>query len=411
MSSTWLPADIGAQRRPCIVAVVEIRDRAAQCLAESDGEEVPEPEELKWARNGTQLGAAWRGRSTNYRERDGHWEAGGTPPPAVRPHGAPAVRVREALDAPPVLWARKPLFDPNPQLAALALGHVTRYTWKTADGRTVTGGLVTPPDYEPGRRYPLVIQTHGFDDSRFYRTGTVSETANAGRAIAGRGMLVLQVQEPRSKLDGTWQEAAARGLDVYLAAVDRLAAEGRVDPVRVGVTGYSRTGTFVAKAITEAPDRFAAAAISNTAPGGLFEYYTFVDGRSPEDVHLLSEFWAGARPYGAGLQRWLERAPGFRTDRIRAPLMIMAGDPPELLALWSLYAPLRDQGKPVELQYFRRGQHNLTRPNEVLAHQEMLVDWFDFWLNGHEESTPAKRGQYVRWRAMRGALNRNGATE
>jgi hypothetical protein len=31
----------------------------------------------------------------------------------------------------------------------------------------------------------------------------------------------------------------------------------------------------------------------------------------------------------------------------------------------------------------------------------MLVDWFDFWLNGHEETQPAKANQYTRWRALR----------
>jgi len=406
ISSTWLPASEGAARPPCIVAVVELQGRATQCLAESDGEGVPEPEELKWAATSSQITAVWRGRATNYREREGRWEQVGAPLPSTRRHKMPAVTVRQDLDIPPVLWARDPLFDPNPQLAALALGRVTRYHWKTVDGITATGGLVTPPDYVPSRRYPLVIQTHGFDGDQFFRTGTVSETANAGRAIAARGMLVLQVQEPHSKVDGTWQELVQRGLHVYLAAVDQLAAEGRVDPSLVGVTGYSRTGIFVAKAITEAPERFAAAAVSNTAPGSLFDYYQFVDGRSSEDVRRLAELWAGEKPYGEGLKRWIERAAGFRTDRIRSPLLITAGDPPELLALWSLYAPLRDQGKPVELQYFRRGQHNLTRPLEVLAHQEMLVDWFDFWLKGHQDATPAKRGQYERWRAMRETASR-----
>jgi hypothetical protein len=55
----------------------------------------------------------------------------------------------------------------------------------------------------------------------------------------------------------------------------------------------------------------------------------------------------------------------------------------------------------VELQYIRSGQHNLTKPLQILAHQEMLVDWFDFWLNGHEDPNPAKAEQYARWRKLR----------
>jgi hypothetical protein len=55
--------------------------------------------------------------------------------------------------------------------------------------------------------------------------------------------------------------------------------------------------------------------------------------------------------------------------------------------------------------YIRAGQHNLSKPLEILAHQEMLVDWFDFWLRGHEDPSPCKVEQYARWeklRALRG---------
>lgn len=69
--------------------------------------------------------------------------------------------------------------------------------------------------------------------------------------------------------------------------------------------------------------------------------------------------------------------------------------------MWSLYAPLRDQGKPVELQYIRSGQHNFTKPLAVLAHDEMIVDWFDFWLDGQEDPDPGKSSQYARWRSLR----------
>jgi hypothetical protein len=82
-------------------------------------------------------------------------------------------------------------------------------------------------------------------------------------------------------------------------------------------------------------------------------------------------------------------------------VLIAASAPDHLIPLWGLYAPLRDQGKPVELQYIRTGQHNLVKPLQILAHQEMIVDWFDFWLNGHENPGAEKAEQYARWRQMR----------
>lgn len=60
-----------------------------------------------------------------------------------------------------------------------------------------------------------------------------------------------------------------------------------------------------------------------------------------------------------------------------------------------------NQGNPVELQYMRSGEHNIRKPLQVLAHQEMLVDWFDFWLKGHQNSNPTKTAQYIRCQALR----------
>jgi hypothetical protein len=68
-----------------------------------------------------------------------------------------------------------------------------------------------------------------------------------------------------------------------------------------------------------------------------------------------------------------------------------------------MYAAMFDQGKPVELQYMRSGEHVIRKPLQVLAHQQMIVDWFDFWLNGHEEEDRTKADQYARWRKLRGA--------
>ena len=148
----------------------------------------------------------------------------------------------------------RPIFDPNPQLGDIALGSVSIYRWKDPHGRDVMGGLVLPPHFTQGKRYGLVIQTYGFDSKRFFRAG-YSDTSNAGRALAGRDIVVLQVDEPGSQ-QPTWRDGIELGVDVYLAAIDKLAAEGIVDPTRVGISGYSYSGWLVANAITHAPQRF-----------------------------------------------------------------------------------------------------------------------------------------------------------
>ena len=214
-------------------------------------------------------------------------------------------------------------------------------------------------------------------------------------------MLVLQIREPHEPYDGTLQEGSENGTDIYLAAIDQLNAEGLIDPEKVGISGYSSSGFLASTAIVRAPDRFAAAAIANTVGGSLPEFFNFVDYCCARYVDGYVATLAGEAPYGSGLQKWVEHAPGLSFDKIRAPVLVSASDPLHLIDLWPLYASLRYLKRPVDLEYIRDGAHNLTKPLQRLAHQELLVDWFDFWLNGHEDTKPEKRAQYERWRDLR----------
>lgn len=328
-----------------------------------------------------------------------------TPFPPGEEEAEPALRlsVSEGLNQPPVLIATNPatgksreVFDPNPQLRDIELLPVEVLEWQDKHGRTVVGGLLKPAGLDPDRRYPLVIQTHGFTQDRFFKVG-YSETANAGRALASRGIVVLQVEEPYP-WDELPMDLSKVGMDVYLAAIDDLTAKGIVDSKKVGISGYSATGMTAAVSIARAPERFAAAAIANADPLTLTGYYSYVD--SPLDGQT-EEFFMGAPPLGDGLQTWLEKSPSLSTDSIEAAVLVSATDPFHLLSLWDFYAALRYQKKPVELQFIRSGRHDLKKPLHRVAHQDLIVDWFDFWLNGHEDDDPSKDGQYKRWREMR----------
>jgi dienelactone hydrolase len=410
VSGTYLPLDPRTGKGPltsCGAAVVDTQSGKFQCLVDHTKANAAPVQGLNWQRTGRLTVQFNDAKSVEFQQRNQRWHVTASVSAAASVAPPLVLSVRQALNDPPALFAQdstsgqeRRIFDPNPQLADIAMGIVTEIFWKDAHGRTINGGLVKPASFVPGKRYPLVIQTHNFRPRRFFRTG-ISNTASAGRALAARDMLVLQVDEPGDPFMFMPQEATENGTKVYLAAIDKLASEGLVDPTRVGITGYSRTAFYVSKTITDAPDRFAAAVVANGAAGSLIDYYTAITGGIDEDK--WTGLFAGAQPYGEGLDKWIANAPGLRTDRIRAPVLIAAAGPGELLGLWGLYAPLRQQGKPVELQYIRSGQHNLIQPLQVLAHQELIVDWFDFWLNGREDPSTEKLDQYRRWKEFRKA--------
>lgn len=392
----------------CTVEIVDLSRHNSQCGVEHDAKSSASVRSMRWDDSGKRVFVRLKPSdtgiySTKTLERDREtWTA--------RKHSQDSseslvLTVNQSLNSPPVLAAydelsgkSRHIFDPNPQLADVDMGSVSVYTWHDPQGRTIQGGLVKPPGWTPAKRYPLVIQTHGFDPKSFFRVGC-ADTSCAGRALAGRDMIVLQVKEPGGPHSETWQAGTEEGEDVYLAAIDQLAAEGVIDPKKVGITGYSYTGLLVTTAIVRAPDRFAAAAMADTDPGTLWGYSTYVDEGTMS--RLSANLVAGALPYGDGLKTWLERVPALSSEKIRAPVLYTAADPWHLMAFWELYASLRDQGKPVELQYFRSGQHSIRKPLQRWSHQEMLVDWFDFWLNDHEDPDSSKAQQYDRWHQLR----------
>jgi hypothetical protein len=60
--------------------------------------------------------------------------------------------------------------------------------------------------------------------------------------------------------------------------------------------------------------------------------------------------------------------------------------------------------------YLPEAAHVLVKPWECLVSQEGNVDWFDFWLNGHEDADRKKAEQYARWRELRKLQEQNEKT-
>jgi dipeptidyl aminopeptidase/acylaminoacyl peptidase len=309
-------------------------------------------------------------------------------------------KIREGLNTPPALWAgsrtlaEKKIWDPNPQLASVRLGEASEFRWKDKTGYEWLGGLVKPPDYHPGRRYPLVIQTHGFKRDEFMTDGAYT-TAFAARPLAAEGMIVLQMPT-RHDHQVTGAEAPEQ-VEGFRSAIERLVDEGLVDREKVGIIGFSRTCYYVESALIAEPELFAAATLADGVDESYMQYLLFGVGISNEE----SEQIYGSPPFGAGLKEWVEHAPGFHLDRVSSPLRIEAIGPGSLLEEWEIYGSLWKQGKPVDLIYLPEGQHILQKPVERLASQQGNVDWFRFWLKGEEDPAPGKAAQYERWKQMR----------
>jgi dipeptidyl aminopeptidase/acylaminoacyl peptidase len=325
-------------------------------------------------------------------------------PPATVTGALPDIRAEQGLNLPPRVVAvdantqrKVTLLDLNPQFAALLFGKVEEIHWKDGTGHPVSGGLYLPPDYVAGKRYPLVIQTHGFDADRFVIDGS-HITTSAAQPLASKGIVVLQVNDIfRDSLD-TLQENE-RAMSAYENAVEYLAQKGIIDRSRVGLVGFSRTCMYVKYTLTHSSQQFAAAIVAEGFDGGYFQY--LVNGNRASNFDSDEESVIGAPPFGEGLLPWLKHSPGFLLNKVQTPLQIQALEPGSLLGEWEWFSGLKRLGKPVALLYLPTGTHILVKPWDRMVSQEGSVDWFCFWLKSEEDPDPEKAQQYARWRELR----------
>lgn len=321
--------------------------------------------------------------------------------------GRISIAVREDLNTPPQVIATDTasattlvLRDFNPQLAGLRLGRWEVFKWTDTRGKTWDGGLLRPTEIEPDRRYPLVIQTHGFRQDLFMVDGIYS-SAFPAQPLANRGFVVLQMNDAEFRdTVANGPEEGASYIGAYEAAIAELERRGLIDPSKVGLIGFSRTRYHVLYALTHSKHRFAAATTAEGVDMGYWQYLYWLQGFDPLWPATF-EGRNGGSPFVTGFGSWLERAPGFNAGRITTPLRTEVYDREGVLYHWEMYVALKRLQRPTEFLFFEDGAHELVKPRHRYVSLQGNVDWFAFWLQGYEDPDPTKRGQYARWHQLR----------
>lgn len=402
LSRAYLPltgvSQAEREQRASTTFAVEVRLGSREIAKILDGN----AKAMAWlATNREAIFADGNSATETYRKRDGVWER--VSKTSVKPHPTnPRVTYEQDMNTPPKLWITDPasgekklLLDLNPQFKHLCFGMERAITWKTTDGHQVRGGLYLPPDYVPGHRYPLVIQTHGFDPSRFWIDGPWA-SAFAAQPLAANDMVVLQMGE--SDKDAAYRSTpkeAPQQMAAFEGAIDDLDHEGIIDRQRVGVIGFSRTVYHVAYTLTHSNYSFRAATLADGFNGGYFERIAYPNQAAEPDVVN------GGPPYGVSLPQWMERSPAFNIARVNTPVRLEGYGVAAAIEEWEWFSLLSSMKKPVDFVLLPRAPHLLVKPWERMVSEQGNVDWFKFWLKGEEDPSPTKRALYARWRRLR----------
>jgi hypothetical protein len=356
-------------------------------------------------------------RVDRFIREDDHWRVA-----AAGPSSSVGSRIRletrQSLNSPPQVFAFDPasgqsrlVIDPNPHLLEqFKLGHVERMNGTLSNGKKWIAQLIYPADYSPGTRYPLVIQSDygavfGKEDFNLAGAWGLSGMglgpslfpSSPGQLLATQNIAVLTLSVLHFA-SGAGQD------DDYQLAFESLAhqliASGLADPLKIALVGFSRNGHWVEFTLTHSSFPFAAAiAVDNYDPS---YFQSALANWRNEDAQMN-----GGPAFGDDLQKWVTRAVGFNAERIHTPLYMIgqSNGIQIIMSKWELFSRLRYLKKPVEMYLMPEANthpsHNPQNPRQIMAVQEMALDWLTFWLTGREDQNPEKRAKYSRWRAFR----------
>jgi hypothetical protein len=343
------------------------------------------------------------------------WREVGTAPTN---RGSYVVETRESLNERPMVFIRgakldksgvptrlKRLFDPNPQADELEFGKAQVVTWADNNGLKWNGGLLLPSARDSTSKPPLIIQTHGFEPNRFLLDGpfydVTGATSYSARSLAAAGFAVLQVEDNRSAMSLDEHEGDLMA-DGFRAGFESLDRRRLIDPRRVGLIAFSRTGLGALALMARHPKLLSAVDLSDALLIGYSSYNYNIGSSSADDLAKLT----GGDP-NTSPARWFSRNPFYSLTKQDAAVRLE--EMGSGLGMWEAYAVLSDAQRPVDFVVYPDGSHVLQKPAERWTSQQGNVDWFRFWLQGYErkqpvlvagETTENLRKQYVGWEKL-----------
>jgi dipeptidyl aminopeptidase/acylaminoacyl peptidase len=279
------------------------------------------------------------------------------------------------------------LHDPNAQLRSAYSPQVEQLTWRTGDGRTVAGTLLTPPG-PPLRAAPLFVNYYLC--AGFLRGGEGDEWPIPSLLDAGFAVACINAVPMKGPQDAVATYKA--GLDAVRSLISLLSKRGLVDRHRVAMGGFS-FGSEVAIWTAIHSDLLAAVSIAS-AQGEPSEYWMSAMPGS-DHPRLTREVWGLGRPEETPL-RWKLVSPALNAERIQAPVLFQLPEQ-EARRIPELYARLSLAGTPTELYAFPGEAHIKVQPRHRAAVYERNLDWFLYWLQDHRDPAPAKSNQYHLW--------------
>lgn len=289
----------------------------------------------------------------------------------------------------PNLWSTttsfkspKQITDANPQQSDYNWGTAEMVEWTSLDGKPLRGMLIKPENFDPNKKYPMIVNFYEKSSDGLYR----HRAPSYGRSTinypfyASRGYVIFNPDVYYR--DGYPGESA---FNCVIPGITMLIEQGFIDKDNIGVQGHSWGGYQIAYLVTKT-DIFKAAEsgapVANmiSAYGGI-RWWT---GLSRQFQYEHTQSRIGGTPWEYP-QRYIENSPIFNIDKINTPLLIMHNDADGHVPWYQgieFFVSLRRLGKPSWFLNYNDEPHWPLKWQNRIDFNIRMAQFFDHYLKG-----------------------------
>jgi len=258
-------------------------------------------------------------------------------------------------------------------LADVKLGEVEEMWFKSPDGLDLQGWLIKPAEFEPGKKYPMILYIHGGPWSMY----TVRFDW-AWQNFAANGYAVLYMN-PRGStgygqdfVNGIQFSYPGKDGDDLIAGVDAAIAKGFIDEENLFVCGGSGGGVLTAWIVGHtAPDKFRAAVSMRP----VINWHSFVGTTDGSSWYRQFKKYPWEDPMEYAL-----RSPLHYVGNVKTPTMVMTGEADLRTPMGQseeYYRALKMLKKDTLLVRMPNEFHGWRRPSHRLLQSLYLMAWFE----------------------------------
>ncbi|MGB2900163.1 MAG: S9 family peptidase [Candidatus Acidiferrum sp.] len=273
------------------------------------------------------------------------------------------------------LGAMKVLTSLNQELLAQKKpGHVEEISYQSSkDNRKIQGWIIHPPDFDPSKKYPLVLEIHG---GPFADYGDRFDFEK--QVLASRGYVVLYTNPRGSTSYGeefsNLIHHAYPGDDHYdlNSGVDAVIAKGYIDTNNLFVTGGSGGGVLTCWTI-EHTERFRAAV--SLYP--VINWYSFA---LTSDIPFITKYWFPGFPWD-NTDNYMQRSLTNLVAKVKTPTLVMTGEADyrtPISEAEQFYTALKLLNVDTVLVRVPEEPHGIgRRPSHHIAKMLYVAGWFE----------------------------------